>query len=733
MKKIRFFVLLLTGILSTLIVLGCATGKPPAAPVVSAPAATTPEPEVSAPVLYFEGDGGKGTRIAVLLPDGKGLAGGEQWLLAMVQGVITGDFNKYSAMTVSDRQNLEKVLSEQELSETGNFSEENYARIGNLVNAQYILAGSITKTRENAFLLELSVTDAETGVRRASYPPKPCTLRDLEGMGAIKDASEDLLAQLGITLTGMGKEALRGGKPAEANAETALSKAITAQKQGTVVEALSYYFQAVNYDPSLTEAASRLNILSANVTGGNMGANVRNDIQWRRQWVDRLTEAEQYYANYMRDPTPYYLVYSTNLEQGAIDYNAGTVAISFTIDLLPNAAWFDIVGQVINLVKKGLMATGKAEDWGLDRWPEVSISPLFPFVDRDEQFTITAELVNEEGTSLGRQTITLTGGWDMEPRYPNEWYWLHITPRMNGPQKVEFSRVNANLITDRLAIKITAIDWMPVETAARNKRINILTEADYAKLPEVIAGTDSRGFKANFSIEEVYYNYGGERGVVFKAIRKIPEHFVIPASYFGWPITEIGEDAFSGSQLTSVTIPNSVDIIGERAFVENQLTSVIIPNSVISIGQGAFVENQLTSVTIPNSVISIGQGAFAGNQLTSVTIPNSVISIGLGAFYSNELTSITIPDSVTRIGERAFGENPLTSITIPANVAPPPGTEPYFTRLMGYYDRRDYERRPWHYFYFVDESFDKFYTQNGKKAGTYTRRNARSSSWKYQP
>ena len=79
-----------------------------------------------------------------------------------------------------------------------------------------------------------------------------------------------------------------------------------------------------------------------------------------------------------------------------------------------------------------------------------------------------------------------------------------------------------------------------------------------------------------------------------------------------------------------------------------------IPNSVISIGNSAFYGNKLTSVTIPNSVTSIGNSAFYGNNLTSVTIPNSVTSIGNSAFHDNNLTRVTIPNSVTSIGSGAF-------------------------------------------------------------------------------
>ena len=147
-----------------------------------------------------------------------------------------------------------------------------------------------------------------------------------------------------------------------------------------------------------------------------------------------------------------------------------------------------------------------------------------------------------------------------------------------------------------------------------------------------------------------------------------PAALVIPGILGGYSVTSIGDYAFTGNALTSVTIPNSVTSIGVTAFYDNDLTSVTIGSSVTSIGTSAFNNNALTSVTIPNSVTSIGGYAFASNALTTVTIPNSVTVIDEGAFASNALTTVTIPNSVTTIGDYAFEENLLTSVTIPNSV-----------------------------------------------------------------
>ena len=133
-------------------------------------------------------------------------------------------------------------------------------------------------------------------------------------------------------------------------------------------------------------------------------------------------------------------------------------------------------------------------------------------------------------------------------------------------------------------------------------------------------------------------------------------------------VTEIGDGAFAYCHgLKSIVVADGNTVYDSRdgcnAIIETATNTLVsgckyttIPNSVTSIGNNAFYGCRLTSITIPNSVTSIGDKAFAScMKLTSVTIPNSVTSIGEEAFEScYELTSITIPNSVTSIGDEAF-------------------------------------------------------------------------------
>ena len=143
----------------------------------------------------------------------------------------------------------------------------------------------------------------------------------------------------------------------------------------------------------------------------------------------------------------------------------------------------------------------------------------------------------------------------------------------------------------------------------------------------------------------------------------------------GTNVTTIGNAAFyQATNLTSVTIPNSVITIEDFAFGLSGLTSVTIPASVTSMGYSVFAAPKLTSVTFePNSQLTkIEYGLFQGTGLSSIVIPASIVTIVEGAFsLTPKLTSVTFePNSqLTTIGTQAFQlASSLTSITIPSGV-----------------------------------------------------------------
>ena len=205
-------------------------------------------------------------------------------------------------------------------------------------------------------------------------------------------------------------------------------------------------------------------------------------------------------------------------------------------------------------------------------------------------------------------------------------------------------------------------------------------------IPDSVTSMGEGAFGACSSLESITIPFVGATkygtsdkhfGYIFGASSYNSNYTYVPTSLKEVVITggtSIGGYAFYGcSNLTSITIPDSVTSIGNYAFYDcRSLTSIIIPDSVTSIGDSAFRDcSGLTSITIPDSVTSIGDSAFRDcSGLTSITIPDSVTDIGWYSFYNcSSLTSVTIPDSVTYIGSYAFyGCSDLTSITIPDSV-----------------------------------------------------------------
>ena len=143
----------------------------------------------------------------------------------------------------------------------------------------------------------------------------------------------------------------------------------------------------------------------------------------------------------------------------------------------------------------------------------------------------------------------------------------------------------------------------------------------------------------------------------------------------GPDVTSIGSDAFSGKNVTSITIPNNVTSIGNYTFyLCSSLTSITIPNSVTTIGTNCFRQSGLTSCTFEenSTLTTIGSNFFYQcSTLTSITIPNSVTSMYQAFFQCSALTSCTLPtnSSFTTIGGSFFyGCSSLTSVNISNNI-----------------------------------------------------------------
>ena len=155
----------------------------------------------------------------------------------------------------------------------------------------------------------------------------------------------------------------------------------------------------------------------------------------------------------------------------------------------------------------------------------------------------------------------------------------------------------------------------------------------------------------------------------------------IPASVYynnyTYPVTSIGTSAFEGcSNLQAVTLPNSITSINQDAFYGcSKLGSINLPEGLTTISQRAFYNCNLSSITIPSTVNSMGKNVFNGNPLQTI-IWNAVrcgfSSSEYAPFYNatSQVTSFTFGDQVQLVPQYVcYGMNLLDTIVLPASVS----------------------------------------------------------------
>ena len=156
-------------------------------------------------------------------------------------------------------------------------------------------------------------------------------------------------------------------------------------------------------------------------------------------------------------------------------------------------------------------------------------------------------------------------------------------------------------------------------------------------------------------------------------------------------------------KLGSYTVPSSVKVIAGNAFIGSYLSSISLPEGLETIEDQAFFNAEITSLTIPASVTYIEGGAFAGNSLESLqvaqgsanyraennmlieTAENTLVAVASSVTgdvvvprvdyvayralsHVNSMNSITFQDGLREIGYSAFLGAKFKSIRLPASL-----------------------------------------------------------------
>ena len=156
---------------------------------------------------------------------------------------------------------------------------------------------------------------------------------------------------------------------------------------------------------------------------------------------------------------------------------------------------------------------------------------------------------------------------------------------------------------------------------------------------------------------------GAGNTVILAAVGYDFGDYTLPEAY-----TTVGDGAFSGAKITTLTVTNPATAIGAYAFAGcESLTKVTLPSEAgVTVGDSAFRRaTALETVENLSYVTTVGDYAFANTGVKNVTI-GSHATYGEGAFLQSKVETVTI-GAGSAFGFGAFQDcMALTTVNMPA-------------------------------------------------------------------
>lgn len=179
----------------------------------------------------------------------------------------------------------------------------------------------------------------------------------------------------------------------------------------------------------------------------------------------------------------------------------------------------------------------------------------------------------------------------------------------------------------------------------------------------------------NFEFENIKYEITSESTAkVVRVITRLPDK-PLPISYYypeyviptfaldrngkKYKVTCIGEGAFHVDQALDeykVVVPASVSRIEKEAFYQTPLAEIILSDGLEYIGEEAFAGTSLRSLTIPGTVKELGKGICSRcRQLQRLTVAEGVSGLPEDMCeYVSTLKDVNLAGSIRVIGKSAF-------------------------------------------------------------------------------
>ena len=330
-----------------------------------------------------------------------------------------------------------------------------------------------------------------------------------------------------------------------------------------------------------------------------------------------------------------------------IDYRAFRNCDGLTTFTFPAAVTevaYDILRDCDNLERvtlaEGTTKIGSAAFYNCQKLAAVNLNlPTLTSIDNDA-FSYTA-LVNvvlpNSITSLGSsvfaycsqlQSINVPTGVTTVPSYFCRNCPLLTTAALHSG----LTTISTNAFRDCLQLTTLTVDG--TATTALPDGITVIESSAFEKCENLlITQLPSQLQRIN---EYAFYQT--------KALRELD----IPAT-----VTRIEYQAFYKSGITAVTLHDGITYWGNEMLAYcDQLASVTLPSDMTIIPAGMLRNTPLlTTVALPEGLQIIRNSAFYGSGLAAISLPESLETIEYSAFYNTQLQELVIPDGVKTVGE----------------------------------------------------------------------------------
>lgn len=175
--------------------------------------------------------------------------------------------------------------------------------------------------------------------------------------------------------------------------------------------------------------------------------------------------------------------------------------------------------------------------------------------------------------------------------------------------------------------------------------------------------------------DESHWNFTPETGTI-SGYTGPGGDVVIPDTYAGFPVTAVGSRTFyyAKSELTSVTMPDSITLIGEKAFQNCEvLTTVNFSQNLLTIEEDAFSGcDAVTEWIFPDSLTSVRTGNstnfFGSLSATYIRLPANKVAGCFKFSDSKNLTNVDIPDEFEGEINLFFNVDLMSEVYFPGGV-----------------------------------------------------------------